>query len=485
VFVIDPIIVFLGIFLLREIFLRTLFLFQKPKASREMWRSFSLYLTVLIGLLAVGALWRIRMEWVSDSLGPMFGTSLDELQLYLIGLAYAVVTTLIVIFLFYLVQIGYRAAVRELNEWVKIGKGLQFQKALLLSPRRVRQTVVLFMRVVRLLFLLLVLYFYIPLLLSYFPISAPFADTIMPYVTGSARQFVTAIIGYLPKLFTLILIAVALRYLLRFIRFAANALEKKEIQLEGFEPEWADPTYKLVRSLIILVGLMISYPYLPGAGSEIFKGFSIFVGALVTLGATSAINNVICGIVLTYARAFRVGDRVQVGNKLGDVLEKKLFVTRLRTLENEEITVPNGMLLGGSITNLSAAKETHGLALQISAGIGYDVDWRKVHELMKKGAKQTSGVLAEPEPFVLETELGDFAVNYTLFAYAEDPKQARHTSAQLRRNILDLFNAEGLEIMTPSVAAVRDGNQPAIPVEYKPKPFSIPGIQVLSHSGKL
>jgi small-conductance mechanosensitive channel len=315
--------------------------------------------------------------------------------------------------------------------------------------------------------------------------TAPFADTIMPYVTGSAKQFVAAIIGYLPKLFTLILIVAALRYLLRFIRFAATALENEEIQLEGFEPDWAEPTYKLIRGLLILVGIMISYPYLPGAGSEIFKGFSIFVGALVTLGATGAINNVISGIVLTYTRAFRVGDRVQIGNRLGDVLEKKLFVTRLRTLENEEITMPNGMLLGGSITNLSAAKGSDGLALHVTAGIGYDVDWRKVHELMKKGAKQTAGVLTKPEPFVLETELGGFAVNYTLIAYAEEPKRARHISAQLRRNILDLFNAEGVEIMTPSIAAVRDGNQPAIPEEYNPKPFSIPGIQVLSHSGKL
>jgi small-conductance mechanosensitive channel len=236
---------------------------------------------------------------------------------------------------------------------------------------------------------------------------------------------------------------------------------------------------------MVLVGLMISYPYLPGAGSEIFKGFSIFVGALVTLGSTAAINNVISGIVLTYTRAFRVGDRVQIGDTLGDILEKKLFVTRMKTLENEEITMPNGMVLGGSITNLSAAQNNQGLALRVSAGIGYDVDWRQVQELMKEGASQTPGVLSEPEPFVLETELGDFAVSYTLFAHTDDPKRARFTAAHLRRNILDVFNREGIEIMTPSVASVRDGNQPAIPQSYDPKPFSIPGIQVFSQSGKV
>ncbi len=485
VLVIDPILVLLVVFLFREICLRALFLFESFRRHREMWRRISFYLTGLIGILGVGAIWRIRMGWLSENLGPIFGTSLEELQLYLIGSTYAVVTTLVVVFLLYLVQKGFRAVVEKLDEWARTARGLQFQKAVILSPKRVRQTVVLSLRIGRLLVLLGVLYFYIPLLLSYFPVTVPFANTIMPYVTGPAKQFVAAIVGYLPKLFTLILIMMAIRYVLRFIRFIATALEKEEIRWPGFEPDWADPTYKLIRSLILLVGLMISYPYLPGAGSEIFKGFSIFVGALVTLGASGAINNIISGIVLTYTRAFRVGDRVQIGEIQGDILEKKLFVTRLKTLENEEVTLPNGMVLGGSITNLSAAQKTKGLALRVSAGIGYNVDWRQVHELMKKGAGQTPGVLTEPEPFVLETELGDFAVTYTLFAYTEDPTRARFTSAQLRRNILDVFNAEGLEIMTPSVAAVRDGNQPAIPQGFSPKPFSIPGIQVLSHSGKV
>jgi small-conductance mechanosensitive channel len=484
VLVIDPILVLLLVFLLREICLKALFLFESLRGRKEMLRRVSFYLTVLLGILGVGAIWRIRMIWLSDSLQHLFETSLEEVELYLIGAAYAVVTTLVVVLLLYLVQKGFRVALEKLDEWARTAKGLRFQKALILSPKRVRHPVVLFLRVGRLLAWVAILYFSIPLILSYFPITAPFASTIMPYVTGPAIQFVAAIVGYLPRLVTLILIIIAIRYLLRFLRFLANALENEEIRLPEFEPDWADPTYKLVRSLMLLAALMISYPYLPGAGSDIFKGFSIFVGALVTLGASTAINNVISGIVLTYTRAFRVGDRVQIGTTLGDILEKKLFVTRLRTLENEEITMPNGMVLGGSIKNLSAAQKTDGLALQVSAGIGYDVDWRQVHALMKKGAAETPDILAEPEPFVLETELGDFAVNYTLFAYTDNPKRARFTSAQLRRNILDLFNAEGVEIMTPSVAAVRDGNQPAIPQEYSPKPFSIPGIQVLKHSGK-
>ena len=259
-----------------------------------------------------------------------------------------------------------------------------------------------------------------------------------------------------------------------------SSVEKEEIRLPGFDADWAIPTYRLIRGISWLFGVMICYPYLPGAGSEIFRGFSIFVGALVTLGSSAAINNIISGVVLTYTRAFRIGDHVQIGNTLGDIVEKKLFVTRVRTVWNEEVTLPNGTVLGGSITNLSAAAKSKGLALRVSVGIGYDVDWRQIHELMREAAQQTPGILSEPEPQVLETELGDFAVNYTLVAFTDDAPNARMISAVLRRNLLDVFNTKGVEIMTPSVSAVRDGNQPAIPADYDPKPLSNPGIQLFS-----
>ncbi len=160
-------------------------------------------------------------------------------------------------------------------------------------------------------------------------------------------------------------------------------------------------------------------------------------------------------------------------------MEKRLFVTRVRTRENDEVTLPNGMVLGGSISNLSAATGTEGLALRVSAGVGYDVDWRTVHKLLKKAARKTSRIVTDPEPHVVETELGDFAVSYMLIAFTDEPREARLTTAELRRNALDLFNAEGIEIMTPSVSALRDGNRAAIPPSFNPTPFSLPGLEVL------
>ena len=473
--VVFPIVTLLLLFLLREMGLAALFLLEGPRKHRTLWRRISFHSTTLLAILAVGAVWRIRVDWVAESLGPTLGTGLNE---YLTGFIYALLATLILGLLLYVMQRILGLALSKLRDWAETARGLRFQKTVFLKPRRIRQWAELCLRVLRMAFLFAAVYIYIPLLLSFFPLTAPFADVIMPYVTGPVLQIGSAIIGYIPKLLTLILIILVIRYFLKFARFTMSALSNEEIQLPGFDPDWGDPTYRLIRGVIILMGVMISYPYLPGSGSEIFKGFSIFVGALVTLGSSAAINNIISGVVLTYTRAFRVGDRVRIGNTLGDIVEKKLFVTRVRTLDNDEVTLPNGMVLGGSISNLSAATGTDGLALRVSAGIGYDVDWRKVHELLKKAALQTPHILSDPEPSVVETELGDFAVSYMLIAHTDEPKRARLTTAELRRSALDLFNAEGIEIMTPSVSALRDGNQPAIPKDFTPKPFRLPGFEV-------
>ncbi|MBW1907501.1 MAG: mechanosensitive ion channel [Deltaproteobacteria bacterium] len=182
----------------------------------------------------------------------------------------------------------------------------------------------------------------------------------------------------------------------------------------------------------------------------------MFLGALVTLGASSSIANVIAGIILTYTGSFRVGDRVKIGDTVGDVIEKKLFVTRIRTIYNEEVTVPNGLVMQTQIVNYTTSSKKGGLALTIEAGIGYDVDWRTVHELLKNAAAKTESVLEEPEPFVLQQGLGDFAVQYKLIAFTEDARTAVKTVSELQQHALDEFNEAGVEIMTPMVHAVRN-----------------------------
>jgi len=218
--------------------------------------------------------------------------------------------------------------------------------------------------------------------------------------------------------------------------------------------------------------VMIVYPFLPGAGSDVFRGFSLFVGALFTLGASSSVSNAISGIILTYTGSFRIEDRVEIGNTLGDVVGKGLFVTRIRTPLNELVTVPNTVALGGKVVNYSAQAATAPLTLKVTVGIGYDVDWRQVHELLKQAALATENVLAEPEPTVLQNSLSDYAVEYALLAHTDDPKAAIRTRSELRRNVLDAFNQAGVEIMTPAVNAIRNSAEPVLPDEFVPTPGS-------------
>lgn len=285
-------------------------------------------------------------------------------------------------------------------------------------------------------------------------------------------------VGYLPKLITLIIIIVVARYLIKAAGIVSKALISKDISIRGFDPEWAEPTFKLLRIFLVLVAFMICYPLLPGAGSEIFMGFSIFIGALVTLGSTSIIANVISGIVLTYTRSFKVGDRVVIGKDEGDVFEKRLFVTQLRTWKNELITIPNSVILGGHIVNYSTHAKARGLMLTVTVSIGYDVDRMIVEKLLLNAASKVELVVAEPAPRVHVDELSDCYVVYTLNAYTQESHQRIITLSELRKQVFDSFHEAGVEIMSPAIEAVRDANKPMIPDKYKPKPFSKPGFRM-------
>jgi small-conductance mechanosensitive channel len=223
---------------------------------------------------------------------------------------------------------------------------------------------------------------------------------------------------------------------------------------------------------------MVSFPYLPGAGSQFFQGFSVFVGALLTFGSAGAIGNIVAGTVLTYTRAFHLGDMVRLGETTGVVIEKTLLVTRLRTIEHEKVTIPNGSVLASSVVNFSAGAAAGGFVLTVRAGIGYDVDWRTVHRLMLDGAGQTPQILADPAPQVWQTNLGDYAVHYELRVWTDQPVAMFETHSTLRRNVLDAFNWAGVEIMTPSILAHRDASGQAIPQEAFPKRSARRGIAV-------
>ena len=477
VLILDPLSIFLLAFLFREVLLWIAFRRQKDPERRSWWRKITLYGAVLIGILGTGFQWRAKgFWWLAESLKLQVESG--RVRSNLEGFIDAALTTVLLVFLLVLIVRGYRYALSRLTEWESQAGAIRFQRAILLTPRRIHQTATLVLKVVRLILILELFYLYFPLILSFFPKTAPFADQIMPYVVGPFRELGYALLGYLPNLLTLLLIYLVMYYLLRALRFVFSAIGKKEIRLPGFDPQWAESTYRLVRILVVLVTIMMGYPYLPGSGTEVFQGFSVFIGAMVTLGGSASINNLISGLALTYGGAFREGDKVQVGDKVLNVVEKGLMVTHFRSLQNESLALPNSAVLAQGVTNLSTAARQEGLAIKVAAGIGYDVDWRKVHDLMLGAARKTAAILKDPAPFVLERNLADYAVNYELYAFTDQVERFAHISAELRREVLDAFNEAGVEIMTPTVNALRDANQPAIPADYKPEPLTAKGLRV-------
>ena len=287
-----------------------------------------------------------------------------------------------------------------------------------------------------------------------------------------------AFVSYLPNLFLIAVIVFVARYVIRLVRIIFTEIGKGTITVPGFYRDWAEPTYKIVRLLIIVLAAVMIFPYFPGSASPAFQGLSIFFGVLISLGSTSVVANVVAGVVLTYMRAFDISDRVRIADTVGDVEEKTLLVTRIRTIKNVDITIPTAMVLASHIINYSSLAQGSALILHTTVTIGYDVPWRKVHELLISAARATQHILEEPAPFVLQTSLNDFYVSYELNAYTDQPNKMATIYSELHQNIQDKFNEAGVEIMSPHYTALRDGQQTTIPEDYLPKSYAPPAFKV-------
>jgi small-conductance mechanosensitive channel len=199
---------------------------------------------------------------------------------------------------------------------------------------------------------------------------------------------------------------------------------------------------------------------------------------MAALLTRSAVSNVIAGLVLTYMRSFRIGDRVKIADTTGDVVEKTLLITRIQTVKNVEVTVPNSLVLGSHIVNFSTSAKTKGLILHTQVTIGYDAPWKKVHELLIQAALNTDEILSEPKPFVLQTSLDDSYVSYEINAYTHNAHRMAGIYSMLHQNIQDAFNKAGVEIMSPSFSAIRDGNTVTIPKENREANYQAPSFRV-------
>ncbi len=335
----------------------------------------------------------------------------------------------------------------------------------LLNKKQLGRIIIFCSNIVRYIILLIQLTFSVPLLFAIFPQTEKLALNIFLYILAPVRMVLNAIINYIPNLFIIIVIWLCIRYLVKGLRYIAKEIENEKLKIHGFYPDWAQPTFNIIRFLLYAFMIAMIYPYLPGSDSGVFQGISVFVGLIVSLGSSTVIGNIIAGLVITYMRPFKLGDRIKLNDTTGNVIEKTPFVTRLRTPKNEVVTIPNSFIMSSHTVNYSASARQFGLIINTTVTIGYDVPWRQVHQLLINAARMTPGVLEEPKPFVLETDLQDYYPCYQINAYINDADLQAVIMTDLLQNIQDTFNEAGVEIMSPQYIATRDGNASTIPTD--------------------
>lgn len=345
---------------------------------------------------------------------------------------------------------------------------IKIQKAELVSEATLTEIFIGMCRLLRALVTVLLLTAFVEAVLSFYPTTRDLSGQVSDrFVLPIVRLAVSSITSYVPNLLIIGAVVVGAYYLIAFTRFIFNEIGRGSITFSGFEQEWANPTYTIARFLIISFAIVLMFPYLPGSGSPAFQQVSIFLGVLISLGSSGAVSNVIAGVFLTYTGAFRLGDRVRIADTVGDVTERRLLYTRIRTIKDEFITIPNALVLGSHIINYSASMQGNGLVLHTSVTIGYDVEWRLVEKLLIEAATATANIRSEPPPFVLVTSLDDFYVTHQINAFTSTPHVMAQTYADLHKNILDKFFEAGVEIMSPHCHTVRDGSDDAIPAKYR------------------
>ena len=381
--------------------------------------------------------------------------------------------------LIWLIRLGNRRLMNSINsnkeKWLK---KLAYKDYTFLNEEQKYQIILFITKLLRWFVYIVLIYISLSAIFSIFPITRGWADKLIQYILSPLKSIFIGIWNYLPNLFSILAIYFVMKYFIKFVKYIFTEIDSEKLKVSGFHADWAMPTFSIVKFLLYAFMFVLIFPFLPASDSNIFKGVSVFIGVLFSLGSHSSIANVVAGLVITYMRPFIVGDRIKIGDVTGDVIEKTLLVTRLRTPKNEEVTIPNSSVLSGNTVNYSTMARTVGLIIHTTVTIGYDVPWKKMHQALLNAADRTESLQKEPKPFVLQTSLDDFYVSYQINGYTRETNRFNRIYSSLHQNIQDCCNEMGIEIMSPHYRAQRDGNNTTIPADYLPADYKAPGFNV-------
>jgi len=319
----------------------------------------------------------------------------------------------------------------------------------ILSVKQIVDVILVLMRILKYLITIFQLFITVPIVFSLFPATENLAATIFGYILAPLKNILKGIVGYIPNLITIIIILLIIKYVLRALRFFARQIANGKMVIPGFYAEWGWPTYNILRVILYAFTVAVVYPYLPGSESRVFQGVSVFVGIVFSLGSSSAIGNLVAGLVITYMRSFKIGDRIKIKDITGYVIEKSPFVIRLRNIKNESITFPNLTVLNSDIINYNTSGEEEGLILHANISMGYDVPWRDVYHTLISAAAKTPHIGETPKPFVLQTGLEDFYATYELNVYTKEIGKVMLIYSLLYQNIQDEFRNAGISLYSP------------------------------------
>ncbi|MCR9144093.1 MAG: mechanosensitive ion channel family protein [bacterium] len=398
---------------------------------------------------------------------------------YIRGAVYTILITILAFSVYRLLNRGFNWIKTNVRQWRgRLLRDLKFQNITLLSAEQSIEFFESALAILRILVNLILAYVYLAAVFGLFQATQEWAGLLFIYIATPLKGAFAALVDYLPDLFFLVVVVLVTRSIIRATGLFFREAERGRITMSGFYPEWARPTHRLLSVLLVVFAAIIAFPYLPGANSQAFQGISLFLGFMISLGSSAIIANIVAGIVVTYMRPFKVGDRVKIADTVGDVVEKTLLVTRIRTVKNVDITIPNALALSSHIINYSSSARDPGLILHTTVTIGYDVPNQKVHDLLIAAARSIPDIREEPAPFVLNTSLDDYYVSYELNAYTEHASRMAKIYSDIHQKIQESFHAAGVEIMSPHFYALRDGSAVNIPAEhlsadYQPPPFRV------------
>ena len=381
-------------------------------------------------------------------------TSLQGI-LKLIGIALLILAS--TFFAIKYLNVGYR----KLKAFIATRTSWTIDKLSFLLDTNKQLGILLFLlKAIRLSAILFILYFCLYAFLGLFPETQWLSQTLIGYIISPLRKAYHAVVDFIPDLFTIFVIFFLFKYFIKAVKIVIERIADGSIYIRGFYADWAEPTFHIIKVLLYAFMIVLIFPHLPGNDTKAFQGVSVFLGIIFSLGSTSVIANVVSGIVITYMRPFKLGDRIKMGEFSGNVIEKTPLVTRIKTPKNEIITIPNGTIMNAQTINYSNSADEYGLILYAAIRIGYDVPWRKAHELLIEAGLNTPDVLKEPKPFVLQAALDDFYVEYQINIYTKEANKMAAIYSDLNKNIQDIFEREGLELLSPHFVTA--------PLETKP-----------------